>query len=296
MDIATKIPQHATLGMVTDATWADLNADRYPELVVTQDWGEIVVFENQQGKQLTPKMVEGTSGWWNRLKPADLDGDGDLDFVVGNLGRNTRLCASEQTPVELYAKDVDNNGVHDTFINCAAEDGVLYPFLLKTDLQKAIPSIKKKYIYFSDYGKKQLNEIFDKGELNDAVVRKVTQPNSGILLNEKGTLTFKALPTQVQFSPIYGIETVDYDADGKLDILLAGNFFDVLPEFGRYDANYGIVLRNQGQAAFALVPPAQSGFMVRGQVRNMQKVRAKNGKPLFVLAKNSDKMQVFGLK
>lgn len=296
MDIAAKMPQHQALGMVTDAVWTDLNGDRFPELIVTQDWGAVVVFDNQKGQQLVPNEVANTNGWWNRIKSADLDGDGDLDFVVGNTGRNTRIFASEQNPAELYAKDVDGNGIMETFINCMAEDGINYPMLLKTDLQKAVPSIKKKYIYFTDYGKKQLNEIFDKGELNDAVVRKVTQPNSGILLNDKGVLTFKALPTQVQFAPIYGIETVDYDQDGKLDLLLAGNFFDILPELGRYDANYGLLLRNKGQATFEVVLPARSGFAVRGQVRNLQKLKTSSNKPLFVLAKNSDKVQVFGLK
>ena len=296
MQIAAKMPQNATLGMVTDATWADLNNDRFPELIVVQDWGAVVVFENQRGQQLVPTEIENTNGWWNRIKPVDVDNDGDMDFVVGNLGRNSRIYASAESPAELYVKDVDNNGTTEAIITCASEDGKNYPMLLKNELQKSVPSIKKNFIYFADYGKKTINEVFKNGELEGATVRTVNQPNSGILMNEKGKLTFKALPLEAQFSPIHGIETVDYDNDGKMDLLLTGNYFDLQPELGRYDANYGLLLLNKGKADFAVVPPSVSGFAVRGQVRNMQKVKTKNGKPVFVLAKNNDKVQVFGLK
>ena len=296
MQIANRIPESTTLGMVTDAVWADLNNDRFPELIVVQDWGAVVVFENQKGQQLVPIEIENTNGWWNRIKPVDLDNDGDLDFVVGNLGRNSRICADAEKPAELYVKDVDNNGTTEAMITCASEDGKNYPMLLKNELQKSVPSIKKNFIYFADYAKKPINEVFKNDELEGATVRTVNQPNSGLLINEKGKLTFKALPLEAQFSPIHGIETVDYDNDGKIDLLLTGNYFDLQPELGRYDANYGLLLRNKGNAEFTVVPPSVSGFAVRGQVRNMQKVKTKNGKLLFVLAKNNDKVQVFGLK
>jgi hypothetical protein len=216
--------------------------------------------------------------------------------VVGNLGRNTRLYASPETPAELYVKDLDNNGITESIITCATENGINYPMLLKTDLQKSVPSIKKKYIYFADYAKKTIQEIFGNGELDGATKRTVNQPNSGLLINEKGKLHFSLLPLEVQFSPIHGIETVDYDNDGLLDLLLTGNFFDVLPELGRYDANYGLVLRNQGKNSFVAVPPSKSGFAVKGQVRNLLKVKTKAKKPIFVLAKNSDKAQVISIE
>lgn len=282
------------VGMITDALWADLNKDRFPELLICQDWGSVVVCSSNKGRQWSPQAVANTQGWWNRIRAADLDNDGDTDFVVGNGGLNNRLVADASNPATLWVNDFDRNGRLDQLITCVSEDGQTYPMVLKNDLQKQIPSIKKKYTYFKDFGKKKMEEVFEEKELEGSLKREVTQRRSGILINNGGQLSFGALPLEAQFSPVHGIEILDYDGDKRPDLMLTGNFFDNQTELGRYDANYGQIWLNKGKNQFVLLPPRESGFAVKGQVRNVARIRAKDGKTLFVLAKNNDKAQAFG--
>ncbi|WP_234735676.1 VCBS repeat-containing protein [Tellurirhabdus bombi] len=301
------LPEADQLGMITDAIWADLNGDRFPELLVAGDWMPIMVFENKRGKlSKNPDMtIVGkngeamqSNGWWNCLRAADIDGDGDTDLIAGNLGLNSRIKATQKIPAELYTSDFDQNGTTEQIINCADETGELFPMVLKADLQKEIPSIKKKYIKFSEYAGKKIDQLFDEKAIKEAVVQRAYTSESVILLNNgKGRLTYQALPQEVQFSPICGIEVTDINNDKKADLILAGNFFDVLPELGRYDANYGLVLLGKGKdasgkLAFETLKNNDSGFFVRGQVRRLK--RLKQGQ--FLLAKNNDQAQVFTIR
>ncbi|MDZ7935661.1 MAG: FG-GAP-like repeat-containing protein [Emticicia sp.] len=290
------IVSNETIGMITDAVWQDLDNDKFPELIITQDWGGIVVLKNEKAKQFSSTEVENTKGWWNRIKATDLDNDGDMDFIVGNTGRNNRILADEKNPAELWANDLDGNGRVDQIITCLSEDGKIYPMVLKNDLQKQMPSIRNKFLYFKDFGKKTIEEIFANGELKGAVRRTVNQRNSGILINEKGSLRFEVLPLEAQFSPIFGIETFDYNGDKLPDLMLTGNFFDNQTEFGRYDANYGQIYLNKGNNRFEFLPSKKTGFFVKGQVRNIKMVKNKNSKNAVIVAKNSDFVQIFGLK
>jgi enediyne biosynthesis protein E4 len=284
------------IGMITDAAWADVNNDKYPELIVTQDWGGILVFENQKGKALAPNEIENTKGWWNKIKAADIDLDGDIDFVVGNTGRNNRILADKNNPASLVSGDFDKNGRVDQIISCLSEDGKIYPMVLKNDLQKQIPSIKKKYIYYKDFGKKTIEEIFSQDELKESFSYTVNQRNSGILLNDKGKLIFKELPVEAQYSPIYGIEIIDFNNDKLPDLLLTGNFFDNQTELGRYDANYGQLYLNKGKGIFDFVPNKKTGILIKGQIRNSGKMKDANGNEMIVFAKNSDFAQIFAIK
>jgi enediyne biosynthesis protein E4 len=287
---------HNKLGMVTDALWADLDGDHYPELLVVGDWMPVTVLKNNRGRQfsLADTGLKNAAGWWNTIQAADTDADGDLDFVLGNLGRNSRLKASPEKPAELLAGDFDQNGTVEQIISCYTEDGGPYPMVLKQDLQKQVPGIKKRFIRYADYAGKQVRDIFSPEALKEAVTWQVTNPNTSILVN-KGKLRFhlQALPLEAQFSPVFGIETLDYNHDGHLDMLLTGNFFDVLPEIGRYDANYGLLLQGKGRGAFEAVPPRTSGFFVTGQVRKSRLLAGARGHQLVLLAKNQGQLQVY---
>ncbi len=302
-DVTKETMSNNQLGMVTDAHFEDLNKDGYPELIAVGDWMPVMILQNQKGKfpQSLNQPIDHSNGWWNALEPADVDGDGDIDFIVGNLGRNSKLQCSVKEPVELYINDFDRNGSVEQIITCYNPDGKTYPMVLKPDLQKVLPVIKKRFVRHEDYGGKPIEAIFTHEQLEGVQKKVVYQANSSLLINNgKGEFTLQPLPLAAQFSPVFGIVATDYDHDKKIDILLTGNFFDVLPEMGRYDSNEGLVLRGMGndkngQPQFAVIKPAQSGFLVKGQVRKMCKVRSNNGKEMLILAKNKDKVQVIGL-
>lgn len=302
-DVTKQVMTNNQLGMVTDARWVDLDKDSYPELIAVGDWMPIMILQNQKGKfpQSLNRTIPNSNGWWNVLEPADIDGDGDMDFVIGNLGRNTKLQCSEKEPAQLYVNDFDHNGSVEQIIVCYNPDGKAYPMVLKPDLQKVLPVIKKRFVKHADYAGQSIEAVFTNEQLSGVQKRTASQPNSSLLINTgKGNFELRALPWEAQLAPIFGITTTDYDHDGKLDILLTGNFFDVLPELGRYDANDGLILKGTGKGSngepqFVAVKPAQSGFSVTGQVRRMRKARTSNRKELIILAKNKDKAQVFEL-
>ena len=286
------------LGMVTDAVWSDIDHDTYPDLILVGDWMPISVFRNDAGKRLVPvndDVLSQSGGWWNCIKPADLDNDGDVDFIVGNAGINSRIRADTLHAAELYVNDFDGNGAVEQIISCVSEDGKNYPMVLKHDLEKQLPFIKKRFVNYRDYAGKSIEQIFTPQELNDAVIRKVYTGNTSLLVNEGDwKFSLKKLPRSAQRSPVYTIETIDYNHDGKLDIVMAGNFFDVLPELGRHDASYGLLLRNKGGNEFDEIVPKESGFFIKGQVREMRMIKVGDEQRLIAVRCN-DSAQVFSV-
>ena len=284
------------LGMVTDAVWSDIDRDTYPDLILVGDWMPISVFRNDGGKRLVPvndDVLSQSGGWWNCIKSADLDNDGDVDFIVGNAGINSRIRADTLHPAELYVNDFDGNGAVEQIISCVSEDGKNYPMVLKHDLEKQLPFIKKRFVNYRDYAGKGIEQIFTPQELNNAVIRKVYTGNTSLLVNEGDwKFSLKKLPRPAQRSPVYAVEIIDYNHDGKLDIVMAGNFFDVLPELGRYDASYGLLLMNKGGNEFKEIMPKQSGFFIKGQVRGMRMIKVGNEQRLIAVRCN-DSAQVF---
>jgi hypothetical protein len=294
---AELMPFSKEIGMVKDAVWADIDKDSYPDLVLVGDWMPITVLKNKRGKgfeRLENETLAKSSGWWNSIRAADLDQDGDIDFIVGNLGLNSHLVATQDQPAHLYGNDFDRNGTYEQVMTCF-RPGVTGEkrecvVVQKADLQKRIPSIKTKYIKYTDYAKATFEDIFSAQQRQGMDVKTAQTAETSVLINNgDGTFTRKALPIQAQTSPIHAVLTGDYNKDGKTDILLAGNFFDVLTEVGRYDANYGLLMLGDGKLNFKATDPKKAGFFVKGQVRRMAQL--KQGQ--LILAKNNSQAQVF---
>lgn len=282
-------PELEKLGMVTDAAWFDYDGNGFSDLLVVGDWMPVTLFLND-GKQLKKATTPGldkSNGWWNTISAGDLDGDGDTDFVLGNLGLNSKFRPTPELPVTLLVNDFDQNGSVEP-IFAFERDGRLYPYALRQDMVKQISSLKKKFLYYKDYADKSIDQIFDPTLIEKATRLTFTESRTSLLINEGGKgLSLKALPVEAQFSPVYGVTLTDIDGDKDLDIVMGGNLFAVKPEVGRYDAMKGLVLRNDGANNFIPLSATESGIVVRGEIRHIAPLQSKSNKT-FAFVRNNN--------
>ena len=292
-------PAFEQLGMVTDAAWFNYDDDEFKDLIVVGDWMPITVFKNN-GKKFekvdTVRGLENTNGWWNRISMSDIDHDGDADFVLGNLGLNSRFKPTPTSPISLYVNDFDQNGSIEPIYAFKGKDGIQYPFALRQDLIKQMSSLKKKFVYAKDYATQSLNDFLDPKLLADATVLHFYEPHSSVLINHaKKGFVIKHLPLPAQFSPVYGIALEDVDNDKELDIILGGNLFSVKPEEGRYDAMRGLVLMGDGKFNFTALTSTESGVKIEGEVRQIEVLSA-NGFRLYSFIRNNSSIKFYKLK
>lgn len=283
------------IGMITDAIWKDIDGDTDPDLILVGEYTTVRIFLNESGKLNDHTMesgLSGTEGWWNRIEAADLDQDGDIDFVVGNHGLNSRFRASADKPVCMYVNDFDQNGTVEQII-CNYYGERSYPMVLRHDLVSQIPSLKKKYLKYENYKDQAITDIFTPDQLKDAIKLEVHQLSTSVLINQgNGKFEVRTLPIEAQAAPMYGIEITDFDGDGHPDILLGGNLYRTKPEVGRYDASYGVYLRGDGKGGFTYVPANQSGIRIEGEVRDIMTVKSKQG-DLLLVSRNNDAVVAF---
>lgn len=297
-DMTTDIaPSLKALGMVSDGAWLDYDSNGYPDLFVVGEWMPITLFLND-GKKLTKAdSIPGlsfTDGWWNRIHAFDADGDGDQDFVLGNLGLNSHFKTTKEAPLSLYVSDFDKNGSIEpifTFQNGEKE----YPLALRQDIIKQLPGLKKEFVFYKDYADKSIDQVFDQSALNKALKLNFYEPHTGLLLNEgKQGFKLKHLPVQAQFAPVFGIETLDVDDDGLEDIVLGGNLFASKPEVGRYDALPALLLKNDGAGEFRPVNKIESGLRLNGEVRHISTMKV-NGRTTLAFVRNNDSVVFYQL-
>jgi len=290
-DVTAQVaPGLDSMGMVTAATFTDIDNDGWSDLVVVGEWMPVTVFANRQGT-LT-KTREYQTGWWNSIAPGDFDGDGDTDFIVGNLGLNSVLQASEQKPVSIYAKDFDGSGSIDPFISRYNGDKE-YPAHYRETMTEQIASLRKILKRYSDYGKMEMSDILNFLGNKDVFIRRATNFQSSYLENlGAGQFALHALPGIVQASPLMGIAVSDVNGDGHLDFLGVGNSFSEEPVSGYYDAGIGVYALGKGDGTFEFMTPDKSGFCVKTDARAIMPIVV-NGSTSWIVTSNQASPRMF---
>lgn len=282
----------SSIGMVTSAAFADVNKDGWPDLLVAGEWMPVIIYVNNHGR-FTRHDVAGSVGLWQSIAVADADSDGDPDIVAGNYGLNSKLHASDTAPLKLYVKDVDNNGRTDQIVTCTT-NGKEYTFLGKDELERQLPAMKKKFLLYGSFAGKTVQEVFGE-QLHDAQVSTVTTLATSLLINDgKGNFSCRPLPWHVQESPVFASLVEDINGDGLPDVMVCGNLHGVMPYEGRYDANWGDVLINKNHDQYEWLSPVSSGWLIRGEVRDIRKIRMAT-EQVFVVTRNNAGLLFFHL-
>jgi hypothetical protein len=288
-----KAAELSTVGMVTSATWADYDGDSRLDLIVVGEWMPITVMRNVGSGKLEKVSIAGldrSNGWWNSVTPADVNADGRVDLVLGNLGLNSYIRASHDEPARLY--------VHDFYQTDAVKqvltfykNGVSYPLMGRDDFVRTMPQLRSKYDSYAKFGASRIEDIFPREQLEKATVLEAHQFASAIALNTgNGSFDLRPLPAEAQFAPVFAAMAEDFDGDGNVDLLLGGNFDGVTPLLGRYDASYGLMLRGDGTGLFVPIGLEASGLIIEGQVRDMKSFLHASGR-LIAIARNNDRLQ-----
>jgi hypothetical protein len=291
-DITTK--EIGTAGMITDATWSDIDSDGDPDLLLTGDWMPLKIFENKQGLFTFNRELSNPAlaGWWTTIEAADLDQDGDEDYVLGNWGLNSKFKASMERPLTMYVKDFDNNGKSEFIINWFAPlDDRAYPFATREDLLKQIPLLNKSNNSYVEYAQKEYETLLNEEQRSNAIPYITTTMESSVLWNHENGLKLEPLPLQAQVSPVFTIVAEDLDGDGICDLWLGGNFYGLKPEVGYNNASKGIFLQGN-PIGFKYRSPEETGIDVSGEVRDACAFHSPNGLRLLV-ARNNQGVLVF---
>ena len=285
-------------GLVTDAQWTDVDNDQDLDLMVVGEWMPITLYKNEGNRLIQDSLLTlpNSSGWWYSLAQADMDQDGDMDYVVGNLGLNYKYQASEAEPFPVYVHDFDESGSLDIVLGYFNE-GQLFPLRGKQCSSEQMPDLSKKFPRYTQFASATLEEVYGKSALQAATHYSAQTFASTYVENlGNGQFEMHPLPVEAQFSSVNGILVEDINLDGQLDLILAGNMYGSEVETARNDAGLGLVLKGDGQGGFVPMPPSESGFLASGDVKALAKLRLADESTVILVGNNSDPLQAFLLK
>jgi hypothetical protein len=283
--------------MVTAATWADFNNDSWPDLVVVGEWMPVRIFQNEKGKLVERTDIndlQKSNGWWCSVTSADVDGDGDLDVLLGNAGTNMQFKASDKEPVELYAGDFNQDGALDPVLAYYIK-GKSYPMASRDEMLDQVASLRKKFIKYEDYANASIQEIATEEQLEKAYKFAAYQLRSCWLENIDGKdFKLRVLDPMAQFSSVNGFIHDDFDNDGKKDFIAAGNFYPFKPQLGRSDASMGVLL-NYVNGDLRARNEMRSSLWLTGDIRDIAVLKFKNGQRRVVVSRNNENASIYAV-
>jgi len=264
----------------------------------------ITILKNNKGKFEPASQtgaLSGKLGWWTSITSGDFDNDGDIDYMAGNLGLNTLMQASDGEPVSIYAKDFNNDGFFDAIptVYFPDKDGNKKEFVFNTrdDVAKQIIQTRQRFQNYAKFSDATINEILKPEEMKDALVLRANWMKSSYIENKgEGIFDVRELPIQAQFAPIFGMVTEDFDQDGNLDVLIAGNDYGTELLVGRHDAMHGLLLKGDGKGNFTTILPENSGYCVGGDAKSLVRLASANGEMLLVASQNRNDLKFFSYK
>jgi hypothetical protein len=301
-DVTAKVsPLLQQPGMVTSSLWMDFDNDKQIDLIVAGEWMPVRFFKNNNGRFSEVTNTTGlsqTNGMWRSLAVTDIDHDGDSDIVAGNLGLNCIYHVEANEPMQLFAKDLDGNGSIDPVFFYYIKDNEgkkrLFPGISRSQFADQVPGVKKQFLYTKDYTHATVDDIF-KGKQRDDLLHLSCDETRSCYFENTGNGKFikHFLPMEAQFAPVNAILCDDFDNDGNMDLLLAGNEYQSDVMTGRYDASYGCFLKGSSKNVFQFVPNVVSGFKLNGDVKDMAIIRTAKNEKRIIVAVNNDSLRVF---
>ncbi|PZR39607.1 MAG: RNA-binding protein [Azospira oryzae] len=277
-------------GMVSAALWTDVDNDHEMDLILAGEWMPVTVYKNSQG-HFRPEVIANTSGWWNSIQGADMDEDGDTDYLLGNLGLNTRYKASPQQPVSVYIDDFNHDGKEDALIGMYIQ-GVNRPAHPRDDLFLQMPQLKKLYPSYSSYCDVSIDQLLKVTKTTPKIIQSQTFQTSYLENKGKDGWKLTPLPVEAQVAPVFGIIADDFDGDGHMDAVLTGNSYATEVLTGRYDAFQGLFLKGDGKGKFRPTRIAESGMRISGNVKGLAQLTTGKESTLLLAARNNDTIEV----
>ncbi len=279
----------ASVGMVTDAIWNDFNGDGLKDLIIVGEWMSPTFFENNNGKlvKVNP-LTKKINGLWQTIIPFDIDGDNDIDYLLGNWGTNSKFRASAEFPMKMYYSDFDSNGQTETIV-VTQKNGEYYPLENFDELSSQLVSLKKKFTTYKGFAGKTVEEIFEGDVLKKARVLEIQTLSSGYLKNENGSFSFVPFEKELQVAPIMAFAKHDFDKNGKEEVLAAGNYFGVKPFHGRFGSFAGALIKNENDVILS----SEIGLdLTHKSVRHLT-VFSLNDQQYLLVTINNDKAEVY---
>lgn len=287
------------VGLVTAALWSDADGDGWLDLLLTLEWGQVKCLHNNQGRGFEDwtdraGFAAAGTGWWQSMATADFNGDGQPDYVVGNVGLNTQYHADPAHPALLFYGEF-KEGASPLIVEAHYEGDKFFPWRCRKDLGAAIPAVLQRYPRNDFYARATLGEILGEPKLAAAQRFAATELRSGVFLSQPDhRFRFEPLPNIVQLAPLQGIVAGDFDHDGKADIYAVQNSYAPTPVVGRFDGGLSQLLRGDGQGRFTPVPPAESGLVVPGDAKALVTLDLdKDGWLDFLVTRNNDTTLAF---